>query len=121
VAAPPPSRRIRTGVERYVVAHVAAYPIAFVWALGSIPLAILLSFRDLEALNDDLPAIGQLIVRRVAWPAGVAFALPHLIAIPWAFGRERARQGRAAWMGIAGVGAAGVLVGAASWLWLFLR
>jgi hypothetical protein len=108
-------------VARYVLAHVAAYPVAFVWAAASIPIAIQLSARDVDALNDDLPAIGRLIVGRLAWPAGVAFALPHLIAVPWAFGGERARRGRAAWLGIAGVAAAGVLVGGASWGWLFLR
>lgn len=108
-------------LERYILAHVAAYPIAFVWAAACIPIAIQLSLRDIDALNDDLHAIGQLVVRRLAWPAGVAFALPHVIALPWAFGPERARRARATWLCIAGVAVTGILVGAASWGWLFLR
>ncbi len=106
---------------RYVVAHVAAYPIAFLWAVASIPIAIHLSIHDLDALHGDMDAIGTLIVGRVALPAGAAFALPHAIALPWAFAREAARLRRPTWIGIGALAALGVLVGAASWLWLVLR
>src|SRR5580704_8892175 len=90
-------------LERYVVAHAAAYPIAFVWAVASIPLAIHLNARAIDALHEDLPAIGDLVVRRLAWPAGVVFVLPHLFGIPWAFGRDPARWRKATWIGIAAV------------------
>jgi hypothetical protein len=85
------------------------------------PLTIHLFHRELDALDDDMPAIGDFVVRRLAWPAGVAFALPHLLALPWAFGRRPARWRRLAWIGIAAVAAIGLALGAASWLWLFLR
>ena len=108
-------------LERYVLAHVAAYPIAFLWAVASIPLAIHLNARALDALNDDLPAVGDLVVRKLAWPAGAVFVLPHLFGIPWAFGRDPARWRWRTWIAIGGVAAVGLLFGAGSWLWLLLR
>ena len=114
-------KRFNQALTRYVIAHVAAYPIAFLWAVASIPLAIHLSVHDLDALHDDMHAIGQLIVRRLAWPAAAAFVLPHAIAVPWAFGRDPARLRRPTWIGIGALTALGVLFGAASWLWLVLR
>ncbi len=66
-------------------------------------------------------AVGQLIVRRLAWPAGVAFALPHVIGVPWAFGRDPVRARRVAWIGLGALVGIGVALGGASWLWLLLR
>jgi hypothetical protein len=106
-------------LSRGLLAHLAAYPIAFAWAVASIPLAIHLFVRDVDALHDDLPAIGQLITRRVAWPAGAAFVLAHLFALPWAFGARP--EARAPWIGIASLAVAGVVFGAASWAWLLVR
>jgi hypothetical protein len=121
VEASPPARRGLRRFERFVLAHLAAYPIAFLWAIASIPLTIQLFIHDIDALHQDLPAIGQLVVNRVAGPAGVAFVLPHLFALPWAFGRDAARWRRPTWIGIAAVGGVGLVFGGASWLWLFLR
>lgn len=118
---PPPQRTLLKCMERYVLAHVASYPLAFLWAVASIPLAIHLNIRAIDRLNDDLPAIGNFVVRKLAWPAGAVFALPHLVAIPWAFGRDTARHGKPTWIAIAAIAATGVLFGAASWLWLVLR
>jgi hypothetical protein len=111
----------RGSLARYALAHAAAYPIAFLWAVASIPLAIHLSIHDLDALHDDLDAIGQLVVRRLAWPAGVAFALPHAVAVPWAFGRDPARVRNVTWIGLGALTCVGVVLGGASWLWLLLR
>jgi hypothetical protein len=121
VDASPPSRPLLRRFERYVLAHVAGYPLAFLWAVAAIPLTIQLSIRDIDALHEDLPAIGQLVVHRVAGPAAVAFVLPHLFALPWAFGRDPARWRRPTWIGIAGVAVVGLVFGGGSWLWLFLR
>jgi hypothetical protein len=118
---PPPSRPLLKRLERYVLAHVAAYPVAFLWAVAAIPLTIHLFHRELDALDDDMPAVGDFVVRRLAWPAGVAFVLPHLLALPWAFARHPTPFRRAAWIGIAAVAALGLAFGAGSWLWLFLR
>src|SRR5262249_6242507 len=119
--APPTSRPFLKRMERYVIAHVAAYPIAFLWAVAAIPLTIHLHIRELDALHDDMPAVGHVVVRHRASPVGAAFALPRLFALPWAFGRRPARFRRPAWIGIAAVAASGLLFAAASWLWLFLR
>ena len=118
---PPPSRPLLRRLERYVLAHVAGYPLAFLWAVASIPLTIHFFIRDIDALHDDMPAIGNFVVRRLAWPAGVAFALPHPFGLPWAFGRNPKRWRRPVWIAIASVAATGLLFGATSWAWLFLR
>ncbi len=104
-----------------MLAHLTGYPLAFLWAVASIPLAIHVFIRDLEALNDDMPAIGNFVVHRLAWPAGAAFVLPHLLGLPWAFSRRPERFRRITWGGIVAVGVAGLLFGAGSWLWLLLR
>jgi hypothetical protein len=108
-------------LERYAIAHVAAYPIAFVWAAASIPVCIHLFFHDLLEIQDDMLSVGRFVVRKVAWPAAVAFAVPHLVALPWAFAQDAPRWRRLASFGIGGVAGTGVLFGAASWLWLVLR
>jgi hypothetical protein len=109
-------------LERYVLAHVAAYPIAFLWAMASMPLVIHLNDRALMALDaaGDEKAIGMYVVHKVAWPAGAVFVLPHLLGLPWAFGKDPARWRKLTWIGIGGVAAAGLLFGGASWLWLYL-
>jgi len=108
-------------LERFAIAHAAAYPIAFLWAVACMPLCFHLFARTLDALGNDEQAVARFVVRRVAWPAGVVFVLPHVLALPWAFGRESGRWRRLTWGGIAGVAALGVVLGASSWLWLFLR
>jgi hypothetical protein len=115
------SRFALSRFERFAIAHVVAYPIAFLWAVGSIPLAIHLFSRELMALQDDMQAVGQSVVHRVAWPAGAAFALVHLLALPWALVRTPGPLTRRTWAGIAGVAALGLVGGASGWLWLLVR
>jgi hypothetical protein len=109
----------RRRLQRYAIAHGAAYPIAFAWAAASIPLVIHI-FHNLLDSQDDI-AVGQFVVHKLAWPAGVAFALPHLLALPWAFGADTARWRRFAWIGIGAVAGTALVFGGASWLWLVLR
>jgi hypothetical protein len=111
---------LKRRLERFAIAHAAAYPVAFVWAAASIPLAIHVLFHDLLDLEDDT-AVGRFVVTKLAWPAVVAFALPHLLALPWAFGGDDPRWRRLAFYGIGGEAAVGVLFGAVSWIWLMLR
>jgi len=122
-APPPPERRFhyRIAVERLAIAHFLGYPIAFVWACASMPLAIHLFIADIEILGGDMPAIGKLVVRIVAWPAGAAFALTHLAVLAWAFGRDAARGRRLFLFGLGAIAGAALLLGGASWLWLLLR
>jgi hypothetical protein len=107
--------------ERYAIAHASAYLIAFLCAMAAIPLAIHLFFPELAALGDDMPPVGQFVVRRIAWPAGVVFIVPHIAGLPWAFAKEPTRWARVTWTCIGGVAALGAVFGIASWLWLFLR
>jgi hypothetical protein len=107
-------------VERSMIGHVCAYPVAVAWAMASIPLAIHLFIREIDLLPDQ-QAVGQLVVRRVAWPAGAAFALVHLASLLWSFAADPARGFKRFIKVLAGIAAAGVLFGIASWTWLMLR
>ena len=117
--APVKASRVKV-VERLIAGHFFAYPIAVVWAAASIPLAIHLFIHEIDQLSDK-EAIGQLVVRRVAWPAGVAFALVHLSAGLWAFAAEPALGFKRFIRAVAGIAIVGALFGAASWAWLLLR
>jgi hypothetical protein len=117
----PPRPTLKRRLERYAIAHAAAYPIAFVWAAASIPLCIHVFFHQLLDLQDDMQVVGRFVVHKIAWPAAAAFALPHLVGLPWAFGGGQPRWRRLALYGIGGEALVGVLFGAVSWLWLVLR
>jgi hypothetical protein len=119
VSAPLRQPRIRI-VERLMVGHVFAYPVAVVWAMASIPLAIHLFIGEIDLLPDQ-EAIGQLVVRRVAWPAGAAFVIVHLASLLWAFAPDPAPGFKRFIKALAGIAAAGVLFGVGSWSWLMLR
>lgn len=121
-AAPAPSwfRRVFAVAERLAVAHFLGYPIAFLWAVAAIPLTIHLHAATLDRLG-DIDQVGQYVVRRLAWPAGIAFALAHTTAIPWLLVRDPKRGLRLSFFAVGALAAIGVVIGAASWLWLFLR
>lgn len=114
-----PFKGVKRGYQRALLAHVFSYPIGFAWAVASIPLTIHLSIREIDQIGDE-QAIGQFVARRVLWPAGVAFTLAHLLAIPWIFSKSE-RAHTIATLTMVGMLASGALSGAASWLWLFLR
>jgi hypothetical protein len=107
-------------VERLVAGHFFAYPIAVVWAMASIPLAIHLFIREIDLLPDK-EAMGQLVVRRVAWPAGAAFVLVHVAAALWAFAAEPAVGFKRFIRATAAIAVAGAVFGVGSWGWLLLR
>lgn len=113
--------RLRQTIERLAVAHFVAYPIAFLWAVGAIPLTIHLSVHDLDALNGDELAIQKLIVRRLAWPAAAAFATAHVAVAPWLAIEDTKRGLRVFLILIACVAGMGLLAGGGSWLWLLMR
>jgi hypothetical protein len=112
---------LRVVIERLSVAHVVAYPIAFVTAVGAMPLTLVLYFHELEKLSDDMPAVGQFVTYRVLWPAGFVFLLVHATVAPWAFGRDEAWGRRWFLRAVGALAGSIVLFGGASWLWLYLR
>lgn len=114
-------RRFLIAAERVAVAHVAGYPIAFLWAVAAIPLTIHLTSRTLDTFGDDLDRVGRYVVHRLAWPAGALFVLAHLAAIPWIVARDPRRGQRLTLGALAALAALGVLFGGASWIWLILR
>lgn len=107
-------------VERSMVGHIFAYPVAVVWAMASIPLAIHLFIHEIDLLPDQ-QAVGQLVVRRVAWPAGAAFVLVHLASLLWSFAADPALGFKRFIKALAGIAVTGALFGVASWAWLMLR
>jgi hypothetical protein len=106
---------------RFVLAHLAAYPVGLLWAMASVPILIPYYIREIDALEGDLPAIGLLIAHRALLPFGAAFFLVHLFAIPWTFAKNPERWRRLTWRGIGGVAALGLAFGVAAWGWLILR
>ena len=119
VSAPRGEARIQI-VGRLAAGHAFAYPVAVVWAMASIPLAIHLFIREIDLLHDK-EAIGQFVVHRVAWPAGAAFVIVHLASLLWAFGADPVLGFKRFIRALAGIAAAGVLFGVGSWGWLMLR
>lgn len=114
-------RRARAVLEPLAVAHFAGYPLAFVWAVAAIPLTIHLSIGALDALGGDQAAIGRAVVRRLAWPAGAVFLVAHLAAVPWLVATDWRTGQRRTLFALGVLAAVGVVAGAASWAWLFLR
>src|SRR5262245_10007642 len=112
---------LRVVIERLSVAHIVAYPIGFLTAIAAMPLTIVLSFKELEKISDDMTAVGSFVAHRVLWPAGFVFLLVHASVAPWVLARDEAR-GRRRFFLILGVFAGAiVLFGGVSWIWLALQ
>ena len=107
-------------VVRMLVAHVLAYPICVAWALGSIPLVVVLVASSTGTTLDD-HAVTHLVMMRIAWPAVLSFVLVHAAGVAWARAPEP-RAGRARFL-VAMSLLAGLptVVGGAAWLWLMSR
>jgi hypothetical protein len=113
--------KARRFLERLAVGHFFGYPLAFLWAVASMPVAIHWNHEQLERIGDDQELMGQIILHVVAWPAGVVAVLSHLCAIGWGLSGDDSR-GKYIYLGGFGVMLAiGVLFGAGSWIWLYLR
>jgi hypothetical protein len=115
------ARRILNVAERLAVAHFVGYPIAFLWAVAAIPLTIHLNAAAIDQIGGEMDRVGQFVVRRLAWPAGVAFALAHATAVPWIAASDAKRGQRISLLCLAALAVLGVIAGGASWLWLILR
>jgi hypothetical protein len=108
-------------VVRLALGHVAAYPLAFLWAVAAIPLTIHVFHGDIDASGGDPAVFARLVVVRLAWPAAAVFLVEHAVAIAWALGRDPARATRRFAWGTGALAAVGVVLGGASWAWLWLR
>lgn len=120
-AAPAPLRPTRgVAVTRLLLAHLLSIPLALGCAIAAIPPAIHLSWESL-VLIDDMQAVGMFLVRRIAYPAAVAFVIPHILVIPWMVGRDSVTYKRFFTIAILALYAGCVASGIAGWVWLHVR
>jgi hypothetical protein len=108
---------------RLMIAHMIAYPVAFVWAAAAIVPALTTLSTDALALPAD--QIADKVLWRVGAAGLVVFALAHLTALPWARARDDAARtpaGKRVYVAAtSALGGAGVLAAVASWAWLLSR
>jgi len=105
-------------LARFIAGHLFAYPLAFVWSVASMPLVTHLNFAQLDGIAHNDKAVGEFVLRRVAWPAGIAFVLLHIVALIWAIAQKHPHAQWAFFGGFGIILASGILFGAASWIWL---
>ena len=107
-------------VGRLLAGHMAAYPIAFVWALACIPAAIVWSAKEVTTIEDEQRVV-SIVLHRLLWPVIAVFVVAHAPSFPWAYAEgDRARRLRRLFLfGDAGFLAVGVVFGGAWWAWLW--
>jgi hypothetical protein len=103
---------------RCLAGHIFAYPLAFIWAVASMPIVMHLNRMHLEDIAHDEKAMGDFILLRAAWPAGIAFVVMHVAAIVWALAQKHPKGHWAFFGGFGFALGGGILFGAASWIWL---
>lgn len=105
---------------RLVVAHFVAYPVAFLWAVASVPILVPLHEETLFRFAEQAE-MAAFLTNEMLLPAAVGFVFAHLVALPWAFAAD-ARRGLRRYL-VLGGGLVGLtlLVGASGWLWLLTR
>ena len=111
---------MKHAVGRLLVAHFVAYPVGFVWAAASVPALVHLREEALFRIAEEAD-MAAFLTGKMFGPAGVGFALAHLVALPWAFAADDRRGLRRYLLGVGAVAGLALLVGGASWLWLLLR
>jgi len=104
----------------FVVAHLAAYPITFVWAAGAVvPILARMPPRELATASQEVAVkhvLGALLVPSVALFVGL-----HLTAIPWMRDAHGPRGAKIT-AGLNGLALGlGLVFAAAAWGWLFTR
>ena len=128
-AADAPSAKVPRALVCFGAAHLAAYPIAAVWAIGLVPAMLPLLDDAIRVAGDGdsailgvpMPADAAVVVKAMLELGLAVFALVHAAGFVWFFAKAPA-DGRRRFAWIAGGAlAAGVVLGGASWLWLVLR
>jgi hypothetical protein len=112
--------RAKTAAVRIFIAHLVAYPIAFAWALGSIP-AVIVGVVTVVGTNLDDADVAHRVLVRVLWPFIGSAVLAHLAGVVWGLDRNEKRGKRIFVVSMAALGGIPVLVGGGSWIWLMTR
>jgi hypothetical protein len=76
-----PERYRKASALRFMVGHMAAYPVAVVYAVAMIPLA-LASLRGTDVMEHRLRVTLEVLLR-AGLPALAAFGVIHALAVPW--------------------------------------
>lgn len=140
--------RLRWFGERYMLAHLSAYPVGVISAMAAIPLALMVRGEQVRqatatgAHSELLRQVAQdmqldplaaaqleIVMEFVMACALVTLLIPHLTALPWAWAAST-RQGasprdpklakRLKWFigSMAALAGIWVIVGAIGWIWL---
>ncbi len=105
-------------IARFTAGHIFAIPLAFVWAVATMPLIIYRSFDELLRLEGQDEVIGQFIAWKTLWPGVAVFVLLNICAFIWAVTQRHPKSQYVFLGGFGVILASGVLFGATSWIWL---
>lgn len=106
-------------VARFIAGHLFSIPLGFVWAVASMPLIIHRNFHELLRMEGQEQIIGEFIAWKTLWPGVVVFVVLNVCSFIWAVTQRTPRSHYVFFGGFGIILASGVLVGAASWIWLF--
>jgi hypothetical protein len=104
----------KTRLDRFVLSHFLAYPVAMPWAVAAIPPAIWLYADELMRELDEAQ-MSKAILRLTLAPTLVAFALAHGVAIPWVTDDTAPWRRRLFVYGASALAALGVVAAAVGW------
>jgi hypothetical protein len=109
-----PERFRKPSALRFMVGHMAAYPVAVIYAIGMIPLA-LASLRGSDVLEHRIRVTLE-VVLRAGLPSLAAFGIVHALAIPWMRTEGEGERQRRFFLGVTlALVVLGLLGGAAAW------
>jgi hypothetical protein len=108
-------------IARFIAGHLFAIPLGMIWAAGSIPLLIHKNIDELKRMEGQDEIIGNFIAMKTVWPGVAVFIALNLCAFVWAVAQKHPKSHYVFFGGFGVILVSGVLFGAASWIWLFMR
>lgn len=115
-----PNDRAKRLLGGFVVAHMAAYPVTFVWAAGAV-VPVLARVPAATLANASREAVVRDVLAALVAPSLAIFVLLHVAAVPWMRDRAGAR-GKKLTLAVLGVALVlGAVFALATWGWLFTR
>lgn len=106
-------------VARFIAGHLFSIPLGFVWAVASMPLIIHRNFEALVRMQDSEKMMGEFIAWKTLWPGVAVFILLNICSLIWGLAQQHPKSHYVFFAGFGFILASGVIVGAASWIWLY--